>query len=156
MSKPVKPIPDGYTALTPYLTIKDAGEALDFYKKVFDAKEVMRLNGPDGKVMHAEIRIGGAALMLSEEAPQWNALSPQTIGGTGTCVVLYVTDADSVVDRAVKAGAKLVMPVADQFYGDRSGGVIDPFGHKWNIATHIEDVSEEEMNRRAAKMFEKP
>jgi len=153
MTQPVKPIPDGYTAVTPYITIKNAAAAIEFYKKAFGAEEAMRFNTPDGKIAHAEIRIGGAALMLSEESPQWNALSPQTIGGTATSLMLYVKDADAVFRRAVEAGATATMPVADQFYGDRCGNIVDPFGHKWSIATHIEDVSHEEMGRRMAKMF---
>jgi|SRR5205814_509643 len=153
MTQPVKPVPDGYTAVTPYITLKNAAAAIEFYKKAFGAEEAMRFNTPDGKIAHAEIRIGGAAIMLSEESPQWNALSPQTIGGTATSLMLYVKDADAVFKRAVEAGATATMPVADQFYGDRCGNIVDPFGHKWSIATHIEDVSHEEMGRRMAKMF---
>ena len=154
MPKSVKPIPDGYTAVTPYLTIKGASEAIDFYKKAFGAEESFRMNGPDGKIVHAEIRIGGAVIMLHDEAPQWKALSPKTIGDTACSVMLYVNDVDTVVKRAVDAGATLTMEVADQFYGDRMGGVTDPFGHKWSIGTHIEDVPPDELNRRAAKVFE--
>src|ERR1700704_1150468 len=153
MAKPVKPVPDGFTAVTPYLTIKGAAAAIDFYKKAFGAEETYRLNTPDGKVAHAESRIGGAAIMLHDEMPEWKALSPQTIGDTACSLMLYVRDADAVTQRAVDAGATLTMPVADQFYGDRCGGIKDPFGHKWSIATHIEDVSNEEIGKRAAKMF---
>ena len=154
MAKPVKPIPDGYTAITPYLTIKGAAAAIEFYKKAFGAEESVRLDAPDGKIAHAEIRIGGAVLMLHDEAPDWNALSPTTIGGTASSVMLYVRDVDAVVKRAVDGGATLTMPVADQFYGDRCGNIVDPFGHKWHIGTHVEDVSAEEIAKRAAKMFE--
>jgi PhnB protein len=153
MPKPVKPIPDGYSAITPYITVKGASAAIDFYKKAFGAEESYRLDGPDGKVMHAEIRIGGAPIMLHDEMPDWKALSPQTIGDTASSLMLYVTDADAVVKRAVDAGATLTMEVADQFYGDRCGSIKDPFGHKWSIATHIEDVSNEEIGKRAQKMF---
>ena len=154
MANPVKPVPDGYTAVTPYITVKGAAAAIDYYKKAFGAEEAMRMNTPDGKVMHAEIRIGGAAIMLHDEMPEWKALSPQTIGDTASSIMLYVDDADAVVKRAIAAGATSTMEVADQFYGDRCGGVRDPFGHRWMIATHIEDVAPDEIARRAAKMFE--
>lgn len=153
MATKVKPIPDGYTAVTPYLTIKGAAEAIEFYKKAFGATETMRMPMPDGKVAHAEIRIGNSVIMLHDEAPQWDALSPPSIGGTASSIMLYVDDVDAVVKRALEAGATSTMEVADQFYGDRAGGVKDPFGHKWHIATHIEDVAPDEMSRRAAKMF---
>jgi PhnB protein len=156
MAKRVKPIPDGYTAITPYLTVKGAAAAIDFYKKAFGAEEALRMNTPDGKVMHAEIRIGGAVVMLHDEMPEWKALSPQTIGDSASSIMLYVNDVDAVFKRAIAAGATSVMEPADQFYGDRSGGLKDPFGHKWHIATHIEDVAEDEIRRRAAKMFEQP
>jgi PhnB protein len=156
MAKQVKKIPDGYTAVTPYLTIKGAAKAVEFYKKAFGAEEVLRMDMPDGKIAHAEISIGGARIMLHDEAPDWNALSPQTIGDSGSSVMLYVNDVDAVVKRAADAGATVTMPVADQFYGDRCGNIKDPFGHKWSIATHIEDVEPDEIRRRAAKMFEQP
>ena len=156
MARSVKPIPDGYTAVTPYLTVKGAAAALDFYKKAFGAEEAFRMNTPDGKVMHAEIRIGGAVIMLHDEMPEWKALSPQTIGDSASSVMLYVSDVDAVMKRALDAGATLVMAAADQFYGDRCGNVKDPFGHKWAIATHVEDVPPDEIARRAAKMFEQP
>ena len=154
MPTPVKPIPDGYTAVTPYLTIKGAAEAIDFYKRAFCAEEVMRMNLPDGKVAHAEIRINGSVIMLHDEAPAWNALSPQTIGDSGASIMLYVDDVDTVFKRALDAGATSIMPVADQFYGDRLGALKDPFGHKWSVATHVEDVAMDEIRRRAAKRFE--
>jgi PhnB protein len=149
----VKPIPDGYSAVTPYLTVKGAAQAIDFYKKAFGAEEVMRMPMPDGRVAHAEIRIGGAMIMLSDESDEWKAFSPQTVGDTSVAIMLYVPDVDATVKRAVDAGATLTMPVADQFYGDRSAGLKDPFGHKWSVATHVEDVPDDEIARRAAKLF---
>ena len=153
MAKPVKPIPDGFTAVTPYLTIAGAAAAIDFYKKAFGAEEAYRLPTPDGKIMHAEIHIGGAAIMLHDEMPEWKALSPKTLGGSATTIMLYVKDPDATVKRAVDAGATLTMEVSDQFYGDRCGNIVDPFGHKWSIASHIEDVPNDEIARRAQKMF---
>lgn len=152
--KPVKAIPDGYSSVTPYLTVKGAAQAIDFYKKAFNAEEVMRFNSHDGKIAHAEVRIGGSVIMLHDEAPEWKALSPQTIGDSGSSIMLYVPDVDVVFKRAVEAGATVLMDVADQFYGDRCGNIRDPFGHKWSIATHIEDVEPDELQRRAAKLFE--
>jgi len=156
MAKSVKPIPEGYSPVTPYLTVKGAAGAIDFYKKAFGAEEAFRMNSRDGKVMHAEIRIGGAVIMLHDEMPEWKALSPQTIGDSGSSIMLYVQDVDAVFKRALAAGATSIMDVADQFYGDRCGGLKDPFGHKWSIATHVEDVPPDEISRRAAKMFEQP
>lgn len=153
MATKIKPIPDGYHTATPYLVITNAGKAIDFYKEAFEARESMRLETPDGKVMHAEITIGDSPIMLCDECPEWNALSPQTIGGTAVSIMLYVEDVDTVVNRAVAAGAKLLMPVADQFWGDRCGTVADPFGHKWSVATHTEDVSPEEISVRAKALF---
>jgi PhnB protein len=151
----VKKIPDGYTAVTPYLTVKGAAQAIEFYKRAFKAEERLRLQAPDGSVAHAEIAIGGSVVMLSDESPQWDALSPQTVGGTPVSIMLYVENVDAVVKRAVEAGATLTREVADQFYGDRAGGIRDPFGHKWHIATHIEDVSPDEIDRRAAALYGK-
>jgi PhnB protein len=149
----VKPIPDGYAAVTPYLTVKGAAEAIDFYKKAFGAEEIMRMPMPGGRIAHAEIKIGGSVIMLSDESEEWKAFSPQTVGDTSVSLMLYVPDVDATVKRAVDAGATLTMPVADQFYGDRSGGLKDPFGHKWHVATHVEDVPPDEMKRRADKLF---
>ena len=154
MASPVKPIPDGYSAVTPYITVSGAAAAIDFYKKAFGAEESYRLESPDGKVAHAEIRIGGSVIMLHDEMPQWKALSPTTLGDSPSSLMLYVKDVDAVVKRAVDAGATLTMEVADQFYGDRCGNIKDPFGHKWSIATHVEDVPHDEIARRAAKMWE--
>lgn len=148
MAATVKKIPDGYHTVTPYLVLADAAAAIDFYKKAFEAVESSRLQTPDGKVMHAEIRIGDSVVMMCDEFPDWNSLGPATIGGTPVSMMLYVEDVDAVVSRAVAAGAVLQMPVADQFWGDRMGSVADPFGHKWTIATHIEDVSPEVMRAR--------
>jgi PhnB protein len=152
-TKKVSPIPEGYATVTPYLTIKGAAQAIEFYKKSFGAEEALRLAAPDGSIAHAEIRIGNSVIMLHDENPQWKALSPKTIGDSGSAVMLYVSDVDAVHQRAVANGAVSTMAVADQFYGDRCGNVTDPFGHKWCIATHIEDVPPDEIERRAKKMF---
>jgi PhnB protein len=144
----VRPVPEGYSAVTPYLIVTGAADAIEFYKRVFDAKELMRFGGPDGKVAHAELQIGDSRIMLSDEHPQMGFRSPQSIGGSGTGIMLYVDDVDRVFKRTVDAGAKTHQEVKNQFYGDRSGTLIDPFGHVWTIATHVEDVSAEEMERR--------
>jgi PhnB protein len=154
MATSVKKIPDGYAAVTPYLTVKGAAQAIEFYKQAFGAEEVLRLPMPDGRLAHAEIRMGGSIVMLHDEAPDWKAFSPQTVGDTSVSIMLYVNDVDAVFKRAVAAGATSVMEVADQIYGDRAGGLKDPFGHKWHIATHIEDVPLDEIQRRAGRMFE--
>jgi PhnB protein len=153
MTTKIKPIPDGYHTATPYLIITNAAQAIEFYKEAFGATELMRLAAPDGKLMHAEIRIGDSPIMLCDECPDWNALSPQTIGGTAVSIMLYVDDVDSVVNRAVATGATVLMPVEDQFWGDRMGTLVDPYGHKWSIATHAEDVSPEEIDKRAKALF---
>jgi len=145
----VKPIPDGYHTATPYLIVRDAARAIEFYKRAFGAQELMRLDGPGGKVGHAEVRIGDSPIMLADEFPDMGALSPQSVGGSPITILLYVEDVDARFRQAVAAGATVVRPVKDQFYGDRSGTVADPFGHKWTIATHKEDVSPEEMRRRS-------
>lgn len=147
---PVKPIPDGYHSVTPYLVVKDAARALDFYVRAFGAVELMRMPQEDGRIGHAEIRIGDSRVMLADEFPEIGARSPESIGGSPVTIMLYVDDVDATVARAVSAGAKLTRPVADQFYGDRSGAVTDPFGHVWFVATHVEDVAPEEMERRRA------
>ncbi|MGC1187400.1 MAG: VOC family protein [Candidatus Acidiferrales bacterium] len=146
----INPIPRGYHSLTPYLFIKGAASAIDFYKAVFGATERMRMPGPDGRIMHAELQIGDSIVMLSDENPQMGALSPQSIGGTACGLNVYLADVDAATRKALELGAKLVRPVKDQFYGDRSGSIIDPFGHLWSVATHIEDVAPEEMQRRMA------
>jgi PhnB protein len=148
--KKVQPIPEEYRGATPYLSVKDAARAIEFYKEAFGAREVMRMPQPDGKIGHAEVRIGDAPIMLADEFPEMNFRSPQSLGGTPVNIVVYVNDVDALVGQAVGAGAKLSKPVADQFYGDRVGVLEDPFGHSWSFATHIEDVTPEEMNKRAA------
>ena len=148
-SKP-KPIPDGYHTATPYLIVNGAAQAIEFYKKAFGATEIMRMAQPGGKVGHAEIKIGDSIIMLADESPDVGARSPQSIGGSPVSIMLYVEDVDRIFSQAVAAGAKVRRPVADQFYGDRTGGIEDPFGHLWYIATHKEDVSPEEMRKRAA------
>lgn len=150
MPAQVKPIPEGYATLTPYLSIKGAANAIEFYKRAFGATELMRLSQPDGRIGHAELRIGDSRLMLADEFPEMDFRSPQSIGGTAVMLHLYVEDVDTVVGRAVAAGGKVLRQVQDQFYGDRSGTVADPYGHVWNVSTHKEDVSPEEMRRRAA------
>jgi PhnB protein len=146
----VRPIPDGYHSVTPYLILNSASDAIAFYKKALGADEVMRMDDPAGKIHHAEISIGGSRIMLADEHPEIQALSPKTIGGSPVSMHVYVEDVDTLVERAVAAGAKLIRPVADQFYGDRVGGIEDPFGYRWFIATHKEDLSMDEIRRRAA------
>jgi PhnB protein len=147
----VKPIPDGYHSVTPYLILDNATAALEFYKKALGAVELMRFPAPGGKIGHAEIKIGDSPVMLADESPEMNARSARTIGGSPISLMVYVEDVDALVARAVAAGAKLVRPVANQFYGDRTGGIDDPFGFHWYIATHIEDVPPDELEKRAAK-----
>lgn len=144
----MKAIPEGYHTVTPYLIIKGCAEALEFYKKAFGAQETMRMGSPDGRIGHAELQIGTSKVMLADEHPEIGALSPQTLGGAAVMMHMYVEDVDQVVANALAAGATLKRPVQNQFYGDRSGGVEDPWGHQWHISTHIDDVSEEEMMRR--------
>lgn len=146
----VKPIPEGYHAVTPYLIVKGAAKAIDYYKKVFGATEIMRIPTPNGGVMHAEIKIGDSVIMLADE--QGNNRSPQSVGGSPVSLMVYVEDVDKTFKQAVSSGAKEVRAVQDQFYGDRSGNLIDPFGHVWTVATHKEDVSEAEMQRRMSAM----
>ena len=150
MSDKVKPIPDGYGSVTPYLIVNGAARAIEFYKQAFGATETFRMEGPGGRVGHAKIKIGDSHIMLADEHPEMGARGPQTIGGSPISLVLYVEDVDATVSQAVEAGAKLTRPVKNQFYGDRTGGLEDPFGHAWYVATHVEDVSEEEMHKRAA------
>lgn len=149
--KAVQPIPAGHPAVSPYLIVDDATRALEFYKKAFGARELMRHAGPDGRIGHAEVRIGDSVIMLADEHPEVNARSPKTIGGTPVSLHVYVKDVDVVARQALGAGAKVVRPVQNQFYGDRSGTFEDPFGHQWHVATHIEDVSPGEFRRRAAQ-----
>ncbi len=152
MSATVKPIPDGHQGAIPYLSVSNAREAIEFYKAAFGAVEALCI-AHEGKVGHAELEIGKARIMLCDEFPDMDALSPQTIGGTPVMIHLYVEDVDAFTARAVGAGLKVLRPVADQFYGDRGGKFEDPFGHRWWIATHKEDISSEELNKRAAALF---
>jgi PhnB protein len=143
-------IPEGYHTATPYLIVTGAAAAIDFYKKALGAKELIRFSQPDGKVGHAEIKIGDSTIMLADEFPEMGARSPQSLGGTPVSIMVYVEDVDAVVGGLVAAGAKLTRAVENKFYGDRAGTVTDPFGHQWHIATHKEDISTEELQRRAA------
>ena len=144
-----KPVPDGYRTATPYLIIKGAADAIEFYKKAFGATELLRMADPQGRVGHAEIKIGDSVIMLADEHPAMGYRGPRSLGGSSVSILLYLPDVDDVFARAVKAGAKAQRPVANQFYGDRSGTLEDPFGHVWTVATHVEDVAPEEMKRRA-------
>jgi PhnB protein len=146
----VKPIPEGYHSVTPYLIVNDGVAALEFYKEAFGATELMRMDAPGGKIAHAEIKIGDSLLMLADECPEMGFRSAQSLGGAAVSLLVYVEDVDARFNRAVAAGAKPLKPVQDQFYGDRSGTVTDPFGHVWTIATHVEDVAPEEMEKRMA------
>ena len=149
----VKPIPDGYPRVTPYLHVDGASKAIEFYRTVFGAKERMRLAAPGGRIGHAELEIGSSMIMLADEHPEMNVRGPKSVGGTPVTVLVYVEDVDRAFERALKAGAKELRPVQNQFYGDRSGQFEDPFGHQWNVATHVEDVPPDEMAKRAAKMM---
>ncbi len=149
----VKPIPEGYPQVTPYLCVDGAAAAIDFYSQVFGGTERVRMPAPDGKVGHAEIEIGDSLVMLSDEFPDMGMRGPRTLGGTPVTMNVYVEDVDAVFDRAVQAGANPLRPVENQFYGDRSGQFEDPFGHRWNVSSHVEDVPPEEMMRRAAEMM---
>lgn len=151
----VKPIPQGHHSITPYLIIKGASQAIDFYKRAFGATEDMRMASPDGKVGHAELSVGDSKIMLADEHPEMGHRSPQSIGGTGVSMMLYLEKVDEVFKRAIAAGAKELQPVKDQFYGDRSGTLQDPFGHVWTVATHVEDVPPDEMRRRAQEFMKK-
>jgi len=151
----VKPIPEGYHTVTPYLCVKGASDALEFYKKAFGATEVMRFPQPDGRIGHADIRIGDSHVMLADESPEIGFRGPKALGGSPIHLAVYVENVDAFVERAVKAGAKITRPVQDQFYGDRSGSVEDPFGHTWHVATHVEDVPPDEMKRRGEEAYAK-
>ena len=148
----VSAIPAGYASITPYLMVRGAVQAIEFYKNVFGAKERLRMPLPEGRVAHAEIEIGNSVIMLADECPESISKSPLTVGGTPVSIHLYVPDCDTVFARALAAGATQIRPLANQFYGDRSGLFSDPFGHIWNVATHVEDVSEAELHRRMAAL----
>lgn len=156
MSDTVKPIPDGYHTATAYLVVNDAAAAIEFYKQAFGAEELLRLEMPDGKIGHAEIKIGDSPIMLADAFPEMGCVTPQSLGGSPVSIMLYVEDVDARFDQAVAAGATVKKPLADQFYGDRTGTIEDPFGHGWTIATHIEDVPPPEINRRFEEMMKQP
>ena len=153
MAVKTKPIPDEYRGATPYLSVPDGERALEFYKRAFGAREVMRVPMPGGKIGHAEIRIGDAPIMLADEVPEMNCRSPKSLGGTPVNILVYVSDVDALVRQAQGEGAKVLRPAQDQFYGDRMATLEDPFGHSWSFATHIEDVAPEEMQKRAAAQY---
>ncbi len=146
---PVKPIPEGYHSVTPYLIVRGGAEAIEFYKKAFGASELFRMDAPGGKIGHAEIKIGDSPIMLADEYPDMGYKGPQSLGGSPVSIMIYVEDVDAIFNRAVDSGATVKEALQDKFYGDRMGTVVDPFGHIWHIATHKEDVSPEEMERRA-------
>jgi PhnB protein len=148
----VKPIPDGYRVITPYLIVRGAARAIDFYTKVLGGSEIMRMPGPGDRIGHAEIRFGDSVVMLADEVPEMVIMSPEKYGGSPVSLMIYVQDVDAVFNRAIAAGAKSKKPIQNQFYGDRSGTLVDPFGHTWTIATHVEDVSPEEITRRMGAM----
>ncbi|EGW21043.1 MULTISPECIES: VOC family protein [Methylobacter] len=150
----VKPIPDGYHSITPYLMIKGASEAIEFYKRAFGATEIFRLSHPNGQIGHAEIKIGDSSVMLADPCEQGAFRTPQSLGGSSVALHVYVKDVDAQFAQAVSAGAKAVKPVFDQFYGDRTGTLQDPFGHIWFLATHKEDIAPEEISRRAEALFQ--
>jgi PhnB protein len=152
MPQKVKAIPDGFHTISPHLTVKNGEQAIEFYKKAFGAEVNRVTKGPDGSLMHADLRIGDSMLMLNDEFPDWKVLGPQALGGTPVTVHLYVQDADAAWKRAVDAGCTVKMPLQDQFWGDRYGQLVDPFGHQWSIASHIEDPTPEEIQKRMANM----
>jgi PhnB protein len=152
---PVKPIPDGYHSVTPYLAVKQAADAIEFYKRAFGAKERMRLRAPGGKVGHAELEIGDSVVMIADEYPEMDFRSPDHYGGSAVSLHVYVNDVDAAFRRATEAGAKPLRSVQNQFYGDRTGTISDPFGHVWHLATHREDLSPEEIDKRAQAAFQK-
>ena len=151
MAERVKPVPEGHHTVTPHLVVRGGADAIEFYKKAFEAVELSRMEMPDGRIAHAEIRIGDSPVMLSDEFPEWGSQSPLSLGGCPGGVFIYVEKVDEVFDRAVAAGAEVKMAPADQFWGDRFGKVTDPFGHLWAIATRIEDLTDEEIHARAAQ-----
>ena len=154
MTSKVNYKPEGYHTVTPYLIVNGAAKAIDFYKQAFGATEILRMEDPkSGKIGHAEIKIGDSHVMLGDEMPEMGYSSPQSLGGTPVTMMIYVEDVDTVAAQAVAAGAQVLKPVADQFYGDRSGSFADPFGHQWHIATHIEDVTPEEVGKRVAALY---
>ncbi len=147
----MNPIPDGYHSVTPYLVVQGAAKALDFYKRAFNAVETLRMDGPNGRIMHAEFKIGNSVIMIADEAPEMGAKAPATLGGSPVSLMVYVENVDAFAAQAVNAGLKVVRPLENQFYGDRMGSYTDPFGHTWHLASHVEDVTPEEMQRRSAE-----
>jgi len=156
MKTNVKPIPDGYHTVTPYLVVKDGARAIEFYKSAFGARELFRMDGPDGKIAHAELQIGDSRIMLGSESPQAGSRSAETLKGTPVSIFLYLDDVDNAFRRAVGAGAKEQQAPQDMFWGDRYGKVTDPFGHEWQLATHKEDLTPEEVGRRAKTAASRP
>ena len=152
-TKAKSPIPEGFRTATPYLVIRDAAKAIEFYKKAFGAQVRFTMPTPDGKVAHGEIQIGDSIIMIADENPDWGVISPQTLNGSASSVFLYVPDVDATFKQAIAAGATEAMPVADMFWGDRYGKVVDPFGHRWDLATHVEDVTPAEMEERGKKFM---
>ena len=150
----VNKIPQGFHSITPHLVCRNAKEAIEFYQKAFGAENIRSHITPEGSVMHAELKIGDSIIMLGEEYPSWNVLSPQSLGNSTVFIHIYTEDVDALYQRAINAGCTAAMPVMDQFWGDRYGQVIDPYGHRWSLATHVEDVPEEEMERRGAAAME--
>ena len=153
MSEPVNPVPVEYAGVVPYLVVRGAGDAIEFYRKVFGAEEVLRLAAPDGSIGHAELRIAGGPLMLADEVPDIDIKAPPTIGGSATGLLIYVADADAVFNAAIEAGATAFKPICDQFYGERSGTIDDPFGHRWTIASRIDDLSHAEVEQRFQDLY---
>jgi PhnB protein len=153
--KKVSAIPKGYHSITPYLITHNAGKAIEFYKKIFGAKELFRMKTSQGKIAHAEIKIGNSHIMLADEFPEMQVHSPKSYGGSPVGILLYTENVDKIIKKAVSAGAKIIKEVQDMFYGDRSGTVEDPYGHKWTVSTHIEDVSNAELKKRVSKLFGK-
>jgi PhnB protein len=155
MSESAKTIPEGYHSINPYLVVRNAARAIEFYKKAFGAEERFRMHGPDGKtIMHADLKIGDSVFMLTEESTEMKALSPESIGGSPVSLYVYVKDVDDIFNQAVSEGAAVLNPVRDQFYGDRSGYLRDPFGHLWSIATHKKDLSPDELRKAGEAFFE--
>lgn len=155
MKNKVKPVPDGYTTATPYLTIRGAAKAIEFYKQAFGAQELFRMPGPEGKIMHAEIMIGDSHIMLADESPKGETKSPQSLNGSSSGIFLYVENVDTLFKQALEAGGKETQPLENMFWGDRFGKLTDPFGHRWMLATHVEDVSPAEMEERMAAAVSK-
>lgn len=151
--KVVSAVPKGYNTVTPYLIVNNANDAIEFYKKIFNAKEVLRMKQPEGQIRHAELKIGDAKIMLADEHLSMGIRSPLSVGGTAVTILVYVKDVDSTIDRAMASGGRIIRPIENMFYGDRVGTIEDPFGHRWHVSTHIEDVTPAQMKKRAAEVF---